>query len=69
MSNGKNYFDQPLRHDLRTYNNIRKLETGQVDNYTTSCLLDYPFFKKHYKMTAIDLYKQLAVDADPKSLQ
>ena len=42
---GKNLFDQPLKNDLKTYN-IRKIDTGQVDDYTTGCLLDYPYFKK-----------------------
>ena len=45
MLDGKNLFDQPLKNDLKTYN-IRKIDTGQVDDYTTGCLLDYPYFKK-----------------------
>ena len=36
------------------------------DDYTTGCLLDYHYFKKH-KMIAIDLSKQQALDADPKA--
>ena len=35
----------------------------------TSCLLDYNYFKKYYKMIAIDLTKQQALDADPKAIQ
>ena len=30
-----------------TYDNIRKILTGQGDNYSTGCLLDYPYFKKY----------------------
>ena len=30
------------KNDLRTYENIRKLLTGQGDGYITACLLDYP---------------------------
>ena len=30
--------------------NIRKIATGQGDDYTTGCLLDYIYFKNHYKM-------------------
>ena len=41
-----------------TYKNIRKITTGQGDDYTTGCLLDYPSFKENYKMIAIDLSKQ-----------
>ena len=42
---------------------------GQGDDYTTGCLLDYPYFKKHYKLIAIDLSKQQTLDADPKAIQ
>ena len=53
----------------KTYENIRKITTGQGDDYTTGCLLDYPYFKNHYKMIAIDLSKQQALDADPRAIQ
>ena len=53
---------------IKTYENIRKITIGQGDNYTTGCLLDYTYFKK-YKMIAIDLSKQQALDADPKAIQ
>ena len=54
---------------MRTYDNIRKIETGHVDDYTTSCLLDYVYFKNYYKIIAIDLSKQQALNADPKAIQ
>ena len=63
---GKNFFDQPVKNDNK---NIRKIATGQGDDYTTGCLLDYTYFKKYYKMIAIDLSKQQALDADPKAIQ
>ena len=66
MIDEKNFFDQPVKNDLRTYDNIRKITTGQGDNYTISCILDYNCFKKYYKSIAIDLSKQQALDADPK---
>ena len=65
----KNFFDHPVKSDMITYDNIRKIATGQGDDYTIGCLLDYNYFKKHYKMIAIDLSKQQALDADPKSIQ
>ena len=37
-----------------TYNNIWKIATGQGDDYTTGCLLDYTYFKEHYKLIAMD---------------
>ena len=69
MIDGKNFFDQPINSDLKTYENIRKIATGQGDDYTTGCLLDYSYFKENYKMIAIDLSKQQALDADPRAIQ
>ena len=57
------------KNDKVTYENIRKIVTGWGDDYTTGCLLDYIYFKKYYKMIAVDLSKQQALDADPKSIQ
>ena len=53
----------------KTYENIRKIAIGQGDDYTTSCLLDYTYFKKYQKMIAIDLSRQQALDADPRKIQ
>ena len=55
---GENFFDQPVKDNKVTYENIRKIGTGQGDDYTTGCLLDYPRFKDFYKMIAVDLSKQ-----------
>ena len=52
-----------------TYENIRKIATGNGDNYTTGCLLDYIYFKNYYKMIVVDLSKQQALDADSKAIQ
>ena len=65
----RNCFDQPINNDIKTYENIRKIATGQGDDYTTGCLLDHLNFKKIYKMIAIDLSKQQAFDADPRAIQ
>ena len=48
---------------------LEKLLTGQGDDYTTGCLLDYPYFVDTYKMIAVDLNKQQALDADPRAIQ
>ena len=45
MIDGKNFFDQPLENVKITYRNIRKIATGQGNDYTTGCLLDYYYFK------------------------
>ena len=68
MSDGKNFFDQPIVNDKITYQN-KKIATSQGDDYTTGCLLDYAYFKNYYKMMAVDLSKQQALDADPKVVQ
>ena len=48
---------------------IEKNATGKGDDYTTGCLLDYSYFKDHYKMVPIDLSKQQALDADPRAIE
>ena len=68
MIDGKNFFDQPIYSMTKTYENIWKIATGQGDDYTTGCLLDYPYFKNHYKMMAIDLSKQQTLDVDPRAI-
>ena len=69
MIDGRNFFDQPFKNYLKTYHDIRKIAAGQVDDYTTGYLLDCPYFKKFYKLIAIDLSKQQKLDADPKVIQ
>ena len=43
--------------------------TGQGDDCTAGCLLDYPYFKENYEMIAKDLSKQQALDADTRAIQ
>ena len=42
---------------------------GYGDDYTTGCLLDYAYFKDNYRLIAVDLSKQKALDADPRAIQ
>ena len=69
MIDGKNFFDQPIKNKRVTYENIRKIAVGHGDDYATGCLLDYIYFKKYYKMIALDLSKQQALDADLRAIQ
>ena len=69
MINGENFFDQTVKDNKETYENIRKIATDQGDGYTTRCLLDYPYFKDSYKMIAVDLSKQNELDANPRVTQ
>ena len=65
MINGENFCDQPIKKRKIIYDNIRKIG----DDYTTGCLLDYPYFIETYKMIAVDLSKQKVLDFDPKAIQ
>ena len=69
MINRENFFDQPIKNNKVTYENIRKIATGQGDDYTTGCLLDYSYVMNTYKMIAVGLSRQQALDADPGAIQ
>ena len=45
LIDGKNFLDHPIKNNLRTYDNIRKLTRGQGDSYTAGCLPDYHYFR------------------------
>ena len=69
MIDGLNSFEQPVKNDLRTHDNNQKIAIGQGDDYTTGCLLNYPYLKRNYKLIAIDLSKKQVLDADLKAKQ
>ena len=48
---------------------MRKISTGQDDDYAIGCLLDFPYFSKNCRLIAVDFSKQKALDADPKAIQ
>ena len=66
---GRNFYNQPINDLIKQYNEVRKISTGQGDDYTTGCLLDFAYFEKNCRLIAIDLSKQKALDADPKAIQ
>ena len=69
MIDGRNFFDQPINSMNKTYESIRKIATGKGDDYTTGCLLDYPYFIENHKMIAVDLSRQNELDTDPRAIQ
>ena len=69
MINGENFFDQPIKNNKVTNENIRQIATGKGDDYTSGCLLDYSYFMDSYKMIAVYLSKQQALNADPRAIQ
>ena len=66
---GRNFYDQPINDSIKQYDEVRKVSTGQGDDYTTGCLLDFAYFEKNYRLIAADLSKQKALDADPRVIQ
>ena len=66
---GKNFYDWPINDSIKQYDEIRKISTRRGDDYTTSCLLDFAYFERHYRLIAVDLRKQKALDADSRAIQ
>ena len=65
----RNFYGQPFNDLIKQYNEIREISTGQGDGYTTGCLLDFSYFEKNYRLIAVDLSKQKALDADSRAIK
>ena len=68
MIDGKTFLNQRVKNNTITHENITQIATGQEDDYTAGCLLNYIYFKNYYKIIVVDLSKQQALDADPKAI-
>ena len=66
---GRNFYDNPIESIVEKYRELKKVIIGKGEDYTTGSFLDYNYFKKHYKLVAIDLSKQKELDADPRAIQ
>ena len=66
---GRSFYDQAINDSIKQYDEVRKVSTGQGDDYTTGCLLDFAYFKKNYRLIAADFSKQKALDADSRAIQ
>ena len=64
----RNFYDQPINDLIKQYDEVRKIWTGQGDDYTTGCLLDFAYFKNNCKPIAADLSKQKVLDADSRAI-
>ena len=69
LIDGTDFYDQPINDLVKQHDEVRKVSTGQGDDYATGCLLDYVYFKDNYKLIAVDLSKQKALDADTRAIQ
>ena len=69
LTDWRNFYDQPINDLIKQYDEVKKLSTGYGDDYTTGCLLDYAYFKDNYRLIAVDLSKQKALDADSRAIQ
>ena len=59
---GENFFDQRVKNNLTTNDNIRIITIGHGDDYSNGCILDYNYFNNYYKIVTMDLnnkYKML----------
>ena len=63
------FYDNPIESDIEKYRKLKKVMTGKGEDYTTGSLLDYDYFKKSYKLVAVDLSKQKELDGDPRAIQ
>ena len=66
---GRNFYDQPINDSIKQYDEVRKVSTGQGDDYTTGCLFDFGYFEKNNRLIAVDLSKQKALDDDSRAIQ
>ena len=65
---GRNFYKQPINDSVKQYDEVRKISTGQGDDYRTGCLLDFAYFEKNYRLIADDS-KQKALDTDSRAIQ
>ena len=56
-------------NSIKEYDKIRKISTGQGDDFATGYLLDFAYFEKNYKLIAVDLSKHNTLDADSRANQ
>ena len=66
---GRDFYDQPVNDSIKQYDEIRKISTGQGDDYTTGCLLGFAYFEKNCRLITVDSSKQKASDANSRAIQ
>ena len=61
------FFDLPIKTEEEAYEKI--IDISRNNEYTTGNLLDYDYFKKYYKLIAIDLSKQQVLQENEDLIQ
>ena len=69
LIDGRNFYDQPINDLIKQFDKVRKVSRRKGDDYTTGCLLDCAQLKHNYRLIAVGLSKQKALDADPRTIQ
>ena len=64
--NRENFYKQPYNSDIKRY---KEITTGQGEDYTIGCFLDYYFIKNHQRLIAVDQSRQKKLHADPTTIQ
>ena len=68
MLNGENFYDQLIDSDIKWFEKIKKLITGQGEDYTTGSLFDYEYVESHYKLNTVNLIRKKELDAALKAV-
>ena len=66
---GRNFYDNPVESDIEKHRELKKVMIAKGEDYTMGSLLDFNYFDKHYKLVAVDLFKQKELDVDPRAIQ
>ena len=53
---GRSFYDNPVESDIEKYRELKNVMIGKGEDYTAGSLLDYDYFKKNYKLVAVDLH-------------
>ena len=69
LIDGREFYDKPINDQIKKYDEIRKITTGKGDDYTAGCLLDYQYFKDHYRLICYNLSQQAILDAYRRAVQ
>ena len=69
LIDGRDFYDQPINDLQKQYDEVKKVSTGQGDDYITECLIDYEYFKDHYRLIAVDLRSQSTLSRKIKNIK